>query len=174
LLLPQGAVSANQLAVLRNFSDRYGVHQLEIETADQAPVADAQPRPSGQQARPLRQQGGWMARINNKTSQTLSIGRAVIAIVVLLGIFQIGWVTRLLAASWQHYQQAVELAEVHQISSKFYTAADLLRREAILGRGLLYRNTPPYPSERSALALLRMQADSWMAQALAAGERDIA
>ena len=49
-----------------------------------------------------------MARINNKTSQTLSIGRAVIAIVVLLGVFQIGWVTRLLAASWQHYQQAVE------------------------------------------------------------------
>jgi hypothetical protein len=86
-----------------------------------------------------------MARINNKTSQTLSIGRAVIAIVVLLGIFQIGWVTRLLAASWQHYQQAVELAEVHQISSKFYTAADLLRREAILGRGLLYRNTLPIP-----------------------------
>ncbi|WP_374553893.1 ATP-binding protein [Aquitalea pelogenes] len=114
-----------------------------------------------------------MDRINNKTSQTLSIGRAVIAIVVLLGVFQIGWVTRLLAASWQHYQQAVELADVHQISSKFYTAADLLRREAILGRGLLYRNTPPYPSERSALALLRMQSDSWMQQALTAGERDI-
>lgn len=51
LLLPQGAsISANQLAVLRNFSDRYGVHQLEIETSDQTPVADAAAtEPSGQQ-----------------------------------------------------------------------------------------------------------------------------
>jgi hypothetical protein len=82
-----------------------------------------------------------MVSTNNKASQTLSIGRAVIAIVVLLGIFQIGWVARLLAASWQHYQQAVVLSEVQQIRSKFYTAADLLRREAILSRSLLYRNT---------------------------------
>jgi PAS domain S-box-containing protein len=114
-----------------------------------------------------------MANTNNKASQTLSIGRAVIAIVVLLGIFQIGWVARLLAASWQHYQQAVALSEVHQIRSKFYTAADLLRREAILSRNLLYRNTPPYPNERSQLALLRSQADYWMSQAMLAGQQDI-
>ncbi|WP_167467178.1 ATP-binding protein [Aquitalea magnusonii] len=114
-----------------------------------------------------------MANTNNKASQTLAIGRAVIAIVVLLGIFQIGWVARLLLASWQHYQQAVALSEVHQVRTKFYTAADLLRREAILSRSLLYRNTPPYPKERSQLALLRSQADYWMNQAMAAGQQDI-
>uniref|UniRef100_A0A8W7PR16 Response regulatory domain-containing protein n=1 Tax=Anopheles coluzzii TaxID=1518534 RepID=A0A8W7PR16_ANOCL len=37
LLLPRGAsISANQLAVLRNYSDRYGVHQLVVEKAVEA------------------------------------------------------------------------------------------------------------------------------------------
>ena len=41
LLLPRGAsISANQLAVLRNFSDRYGVHQLVIEIAHEPAVDD--------------------------------------------------------------------------------------------------------------------------------------
>ncbi|MBV8678921.1 MAG: response regulator [Aquitalea sp.] len=114
-----------------------------------------------------------MANISSKASQTLSIGRAVIAIVVLLGVFQIGWVARLLSASWEHYQQAVTLDEIHQVQTKLYTAADLLRREAILSRGLLSRNYPPYPQERSQLELLRSQADTWIAQALADGQRDV-
>ena len=114
-----------------------------------------------------------MATISSKASQTLSIGRAVIAIVVLLGVFQIGWVARLLSVSWQHYQQAVALAEVQEIRSKLYTASDLLRREAILSRSLLYRSYPPFPQERSQLLLLRTQADHWMELALAAGQRDV-
>ena len=52
LLLPQGArISANQLAVLRNFSDRYGVNQLEIETESPVSVAAAStPDTTGPQA----------------------------------------------------------------------------------------------------------------------------
>ncbi|WP_159880429.1 MULTISPECIES: response regulator [Aquitalea] len=41
LLLPRGAsISANQLAVLRNYSDRYGVHQLVIETVHESAAVD--------------------------------------------------------------------------------------------------------------------------------------
>ncbi|MBA4709662.1 response regulator [Aquitalea aquatica] len=43
LLLPRGAsISANQLAVLRNYSDRYGVHQLVVEKVVEA-TADGDP-----------------------------------------------------------------------------------------------------------------------------------
>ncbi|MBV8678920.1 MAG: response regulator [Aquitalea sp.] len=41
LLLPRGAsISANQLAVLRNYSDRYGVHQLVVEKVADPVAAD--------------------------------------------------------------------------------------------------------------------------------------
>jgi|GEM_PF-252160 len=46
LLLPRGArISANQLAVLRNYSDRYGVSQLVFEKE-----ADSSPPPSSDEA----------------------------------------------------------------------------------------------------------------------------
>jgi two-component system, OmpR family, response regulator len=49
LLLPRGAsISANQLAVLRNYSDRYGVHQLVVEKAVEAAAeGDPASEPTG-------------------------------------------------------------------------------------------------------------------------------
>ncbi|RQO67168.1 response regulator [Aquitalea sp. FJL05] len=49
LLLPRGAsISANQLAVLRNYSDRYGVQQLVVEKAVEAAAeGDPASEPTG-------------------------------------------------------------------------------------------------------------------------------
>ncbi len=107
---------------------------------------------------------GMHKKISSKVLQTLSISRAVLLIVILLGAIQLAWITELLVASWANYQQAEQLMQLNNISRQLYMAADLSRRESIQARLLLNRSTAPGEADHAALLRLQQGADFWAEQ----------
>lgn len=103
--------------------------------------------------------------VNHSASQGLSISRAVVAIVLLLGVIQIGWVVQLLVSSWDSYQRALQMEQVNEISRLLLTASDRLRRESILSRQWLSQSQAPSSAARMQLQQLRQDGDRWMQQA---------
>ena len=110
-------------------------------------------------------------------TQTVSIGRAVVLVVIVLGVLQ-GLASYLLIQDSLHqYRRAEWLSDLNRASHQLFLAADYLEREGAQTRILLARPQPPGRYERPELQRLRQQGDRALAEALQnvealEGERD--
>ncbi|MBI3146481.1 MAG: response regulator [Pseudogulbenkiania sp.] len=98
--------------------------------------------------------------------QTVSIGRAVVLVVIVLGVLQ-GLASYLLIRdSLQQHRRAEWLSELNRSSHQLFLAADYLERESSRIRILLARPQPIGRYELPELQRLRRQGDRALVQAL--------
>ncbi len=98
-------------------------------------------------------------------SHTRSISRAVMAIVLLLGLLQLGWIMEMMAAGLESYHQAEQMSRVNSAGNQLYNSARLLRDEAIQTRTILYNGHSPSQDETQNLRSLRLRGDDALRQA---------
>lgn len=73
--------------------------------------------------------------------RTLSISRAVILIVTLLGIIQFAWLGRLILVASDNYEQTNKIAVSNEVNKKLYHFTDLILRQTSHARILLSSST---------------------------------
>lgn len=96
-----------------------------------------------------------------------SIRRAVILIVLLLGVLQTGAILRLLDESWDSYRRARHVAELNRDISALYQAVSAENLESSKLRLLLTAKSPPTPQQQEELKLLARDTDAKFVVALA-------
>lgn len=106
-------------------------------------------------------------RVRDGASQTLSIGRTVIGIVLGLSAIVLVLFGLLLRASLEEYRLARQFEALNRASDLLYYTADYARQESTLTRILLSRPRPPTAAELAELAEQRRQVDAQLAKGLA-------
>lgn len=96
-----------------------------------------------------------------------SIRRAVILIVLLLGVLQAMAILRLLNESWDSYRTARHVAELNRDISALYQAVSSENLESSKLRLLLTAKSPPTPQQREELSWLARNTDAKFSVALA-------
>ncbi|SMF29715.1 ATP-binding protein [Pseudogulbenkiania subflava] len=99
-------------------------------------------------------------------TQTVAIGRAVVLVVIVLGVLQGLASYLLLQDSLHQYRRAQWLDDLNRASHQLFLAADFLEREGAQTRILLVRAQPPGRYELPELQRLRQQGDRALAEAL--------
>lgn len=99
-------------------------------------------------------------------TQTVAIGRAVVLVVIVLGVLQGLASYLLLQDSLHQYRRAQWLVDLNRASHQLFLAADFLEREGTQTRLLLVRSQPPGRYEAPELQRLRQQGDRALAEAL--------
>ncbi|WP_024304490.1 ATP-binding protein [Pseudogulbenkiania sp. MAI-1] len=107
-----------------------------------------------------------MKDAKGRWTQTVSIGRAVVLVVIVLGVLQ-GLASYLLIRdSFRQYHRAEWLSDLNRSSQQLFLAADYLERESSSTRLLLTRPQPPGRYELPELQRLRQEGDQALILAL--------